>query len=93
MNTVKINKQEWLEQNLNIDHFRNGDTIIQASTKEAWKKAAESGTPAWCYYGYKAENGYCRDQLLKQLSRQSCVLFPATCHSRGRYQQAKNQTI
>lgn len=57
MNTVKINKQEWLEQNLNIDHFRNGDTIIQASTKEAWKKAAESGTPAWCYYGYKAENG------------------------------------
>jgi hypothetical protein len=56
MNSVKIGHQEWSQENLNVDHFKNGDPVMQASTREAWKKAAESGTPAWCYYGFKAEN-------------------------------------
>ena len=38
--------------------------------------------------GYCAENGYFRDQLWKQLSRQVRVPTPATCDNRNRYVQA-----
>jgi len=56
MKSVKIGHQEWSSENLNVDHFNNGDLVIHASTNEEWKKAVETGTPAWCYYGHKAEN-------------------------------------
>lgn len=55
--TVKIGEQEWMAENLNVSHFRNGDEIPQAKTTEEWKKAGEEGKPAWCYYGYNSENG------------------------------------
>ena len=57
MKSVKIGNQEWLSENLNVDHFNNGDPVLQAATNEEWKKAVESGTPAWCYYDNDASNG------------------------------------
>lgn len=47
---VKIGKQVWMAENLNLDKFRNGDPIQEAKTNEEWKKAGEEGKPAWCYY-------------------------------------------
>jgi uncharacterized protein (TIGR02145 family) len=54
---VKIGSQEWAAKNLDVSTFRNGDPIQEAKTNEEWVKAAKNGSPAWCYYGNKQENG------------------------------------
>ena len=54
---VKIGKQVWMAENLNVSTFRNGDPIPQANTAEEWAKADENQQPAWCYYENNAENG------------------------------------
>ena len=47
---VKIGKQVWMVENLQVDTFRNGDPITWAQTAAEWKKAGENKQPAWCYY-------------------------------------------
>jgi uncharacterized protein (TIGR02145 family) len=54
---VSIGTQVWMKENLNVDHFRNGDPIPQANTAEEWAKAGENKQPACCYYENNAENG------------------------------------
>jgi uncharacterized protein (TIGR02145 family) len=49
-NEVSIGKQVWMSENLNVDKFRNGDSIPHAKTKEEWILAGEKKQPAWCYY-------------------------------------------
>jgi len=48
--TVKIGEQEWMDENLNVVVFRNGDTIPEAKSEKEWKEAYLSKKPAWCYY-------------------------------------------
>ena len=55
--SIKIGTQTWMIENLNVDHFRNGDPIPHAITSEAWVEAGKEGKPAWCYYENKNENG------------------------------------
>jgi len=55
--TIQIGEQEWMTQNLNVDHFRNGDSVPHARTSEEWEKAAEEGKPAWCYYENDSKKG------------------------------------
>ena len=55
--SVKIGNQEWMTENLNVDHFRDGDIIPEAKTSEEWKKAVEENRPAWCYYDNNPTNG------------------------------------
>mgnify|MGYP001318508370 CR=1 FL=1 len=43
---VKIGKQIWMKTNLNVDHYRNGDSIPQVQDWEEWGKLT---TGAWCY--------------------------------------------
>lgn len=47
--TIKINNQVWLEENLNVSTFRNGDTIPEAKTDQEWEQAGQEGKPVWCY--------------------------------------------
>jgi uncharacterized protein (TIGR02145 family) len=54
---VKIGKQIWMAENLNVDKFRNGDPIPEAKTPEEWKRAGENKQAAWCYYNNDSENG------------------------------------
>ena len=54
---VKIGKQVWMTQNLNVDRFRNGDTIPEAKTNEEWIEAHYNEKPAWCYYNDDPANG------------------------------------
>lgn len=56
-NEVSIGKQVWMTENLNVDKFRNGDSILEAKTDEEWRKAGENGQPAWCYYNNNPDNG------------------------------------
>jgi uncharacterized protein (TIGR02145 family) len=55
--TVKIGKQVWTTENLDVVRFRNGDLIPEANTSAAWKKAGDTKQPAWCYYNNVAANG------------------------------------
>jgi uncharacterized protein (TIGR02145 family) len=48
--TLILGTQIWAEKNLNVNTFRNGDTIPEAKTNKEWVTAAEAGKPAWCYY-------------------------------------------
>lgn len=54
---VKIDSQIWMNQNLNVNVFRNGDPIPEAKTNEEWEKAAKNKQPAWCYYKNDSKNG------------------------------------
>jgi uncharacterized protein (TIGR02145 family) len=57
MKEVTIGKQVWMEENLNVDKFRNGDLIPEAKTGGEWEKAGENKQPAWCYYNDNPDNG------------------------------------
>ncbi len=57
MKEVKIGKQIWMAENLNVDKFRNGEKIPHAKTVEDWEKAGENKQPAWCYYNNDPKNG------------------------------------
>lgn len=52
--TVIIEKQEWMSENLNVEHYRNGDVIPQVQDNDQWYKMK---TGAWCYYENETENG------------------------------------
>jgi uncharacterized protein (TIGR02145 family) len=52
--TVTIGKQVWMAENLNVEHYRNGDAIPQVQDKEEW---ANLTTGAWCYYDNNSGNG------------------------------------
>lgn len=54
---VRIGKQVWMEKNLNVVCFRNGDSIPEARTQEEWDSAGKMGKPAWCYYDNDIANG------------------------------------
>ncbi len=54
---VHIGKQIWMQYNLNVEVFRNGDTIFQAKSNEEWVQAGKENLPAWCYYHNMKENG------------------------------------
>jgi uncharacterized protein (TIGR02145 family) len=49
-NIVKIGEQEWMDRNLSVSMFRNGDKIPEAKSKESWENAGNKGQPVWCYY-------------------------------------------
>lgn len=55
--SVKIGKQEWMNKNLDVERFRNGDLIPEVKTDAAWVKAGEDHKPAWCYYKNDLSNG------------------------------------
>jgi uncharacterized protein (TIGR02145 family) len=52
--TVTIGKQIWMAENLNVEHYRNGDAIPQVQDKEEWDALT---TGAWCYYDNNSGNG------------------------------------
>ena len=57
LKSVRIREQEWMVENLNVEHFRNGDIIPEAKTDEDWEKADDEKRPAWCYYDNDISNG------------------------------------
>jgi uncharacterized protein (TIGR02145 family) len=54
---VKIDSQIWMNQNLNVNTFKNGDPIPQAKTNEEWEQAGKKKQPVWCYYDNDPKNG------------------------------------
>jgi uncharacterized protein (TIGR02145 family) len=55
--SIKIGNQEWMSENLNVSHFRNGDTIPEVRSSGEWKRMGEEGKPAWCFMQNDPEKG------------------------------------
>ncbi|MDT3740624.1 MAG: fibrobacter succinogenes major paralogous domain-containing protein [Candidatus Kapabacteria bacterium] len=45
--TVQIGAQVWMLKNLNVNHYRNGDSIPEVRDSTQWENLT---TGAWCYY-------------------------------------------
>lgn len=52
--TVTIGTQTWMQKNLNVCKYRNGDDIPQVQDATAWNSLT---TGAWCYYENNTANG------------------------------------
>ena len=52
--TAKIGNQVWMVENLNVDHYRNGDSIPEVKNQYEWRNLK---TGAWCHYKNNPENG------------------------------------
>ena len=53
---VRIGKQTWMNSNLTLTRFQNGDEILQVRTLQEWATANENKKPAWCYYEDSKKN-------------------------------------
>jgi len=51
---LSIGTQYWMEKNLEVTTYRNGDVIPEVTDSSAW---ASLTTGAWCYYHNNPENG------------------------------------
>ena len=51
---LTIGSQVWMLKNLNVDHYRNGDSIPEVTYQDEWGKLQVG---AWCYFWY--EPNYC----------------------------------
>ena len=54
MPAIVIGTQQWMEKNLDVLTYRNGDVIPQVTDPTAW---AALTTGAWCYYNNDVANG------------------------------------
>lgn len=54
---VAIGNQVWMDANLNVYRFRNGDFIPQADSESEWREGNKTGTPMWCYPDFDEMNG------------------------------------
>ena len=52
--SVAIGSQEWTAENLNVEHYRNGDIIPQVQDSNEWKNLT---TGAWCYFENNTDFG------------------------------------
>ena len=58
INTVAIGGHLWMQENLDVSRYRNGDPVRYAASNEEWLDAAAKGEGAWCYYqNDSARNG------------------------------------
>ena len=51
---ITIGTQKWMDKNLDVTTYRNGDTIPQVIDKTTWSNLT---TGAWCFYNNDAANG------------------------------------
>ena len=52
--TVVINGKQWMQGNLNVSKYRNGDVIPEVTNVADWDALT---TGAWCYYENNTANG------------------------------------
>jgi uncharacterized protein (TIGR02145 family) len=47
---IKIGRQVWMAENLDVEQFRNGEQIPEARSFKEWLAAGKRKQAAWCYY-------------------------------------------
>lgn len=73
---VRIGNQVWMDKNLDVSTFSNGEPIYEAKNKEDWLKACYNNQPAWCYYDFKSENGRVYGKLYNNAAVRDSRLVP-----------------
>lgn len=48
--TTPIGKLRWTAENLQVEHYRNGDPIPREQSVDAWKEARQADRGAWVYF-------------------------------------------
>jgi len=51
--SITIGKQEWMNEDLSVEIFLNGDSIFHAKSNKEWELAFKNKQPAWCYVSNK----------------------------------------
>jgi uncharacterized protein (TIGR02145 family) len=54
--TVTIGSQTWMVENLNVNHYSNGDIIPEAKSAQEWMNYWKNKEGAWCYYNNDSSN-------------------------------------
>jgi uncharacterized protein (TIGR02145 family) len=54
---LRNSDKEWMNKNLNVSTFKNGEIIPEANSNQEWYQAGQNSQPAWCYYDNDPENG------------------------------------
>ena len=55
--SVKIGNQIWMKENLDVERFRNGDSITEVRSQGEWENAGKNKQPAWYNYEKNPANG------------------------------------
>jgi uncharacterized protein (TIGR02145 family) len=55
--SIQVGNQTWMNRNLNVTQFRNGDSIPQAKNFEDWERFLSMSEAAWCYSEFDSKNG------------------------------------
>lgn len=55
-----------MQENENVDKFRNGDSILETISKSEREKAAEDMKPVWCCHDNNSDNGKKHSKLTNQ---------------------------
>ncbi len=55
--TVVIGRQEWMTENLSVDHYIDGTPIPEAKSMAEWKSYDEKRMGCYCYYDDDANYG------------------------------------
>lgn len=76
-NTVIIGTQVWMQRNLDVTHYRNGDVIPQVTDSNTW---AHLTTGAWCYYNNDPANASYGKLYNAYAVNDSRGLAPLGCH-------------
>jgi uncharacterized protein (TIGR02145 family) len=56
ISTVQIGEQLWMDYNLDVSNFNNGDIIPEAKNIAEWKSFCANKQPVWCYYLFDIKN-------------------------------------
>jgi uncharacterized protein (TIGR02145 family) len=56
MEKITIGDQIWMQNNLDVSEFRNGDPIKEALTWRDWENGNVNKEPMFCYYEFDSNN-------------------------------------
>jgi uncharacterized protein (TIGR02145 family) len=54
VNHINIGTQVWMQDNLDVEYYQNGDPIIEIKESSEW---LATSVGAWCYYSNEISNG------------------------------------
>jgi uncharacterized protein (TIGR02145 family) len=65
---VEISNEIWMAENLNVDKFKNGESILEAKNINEWIKLCKENQPAWCYLDFDYSNGLAYGKLYNKIA-------------------------